>query len=490
MCGIILVAYHEHSPRVAVSLLQRLQHRGHQGVKIVYGDFERPYQCAAYGGMGKVDQIFDNVDFDAEKMQGQWCIGHTRYTTCSERISSRAEDCQPFVVESPLGKFVVAHNGQLGGSMYEIQAEKQILMGQNYNFHYESDTELLLGNIARLQNHFSETEIPQLLCRAVAETRGSASLVGSVVSRSNDVMFFGARKNGNRPLFYGFVDVPKDSSNTKKTFVISSEDYMLKSYGVSQSQEVPPGHLITYGHDGFRVTEIDPAHPVRQNLRHCLFELFYFSHPLSTFRGATISRLRKGFGARLADIHRDHVTTEKYDVVMGAPDSGNHAALGFSQQSNFPLEFGLVRNHYMGRSFICETRGERERRASNKYNVDESVVNGKNVIVVDDSLIRSITARVITRKLRRAGANKVAFLIASPPIRHSNYYGIDIIDDGSIAASNMSVEKLQEHLQIDYLGYLDMRAAKEVIARNINDEDAINNPTMFCTACFDGTYWH
>jgi amidophosphoribosyltransferase len=504
MCGIILVAHHNQAPRLCVCLLQRLQHRGHQGAKIVYGDFSQPYECGSRGGTGTVDQIFsadprpvgDRRTFGpaqnesqmrmkfADPMTGQWAVGHTRYTTYSQRMNSRSEDCQPFVMETLLGKFVIAHNGQMGGNMYEIQKEKETLMRQNYNFHFESDTELLLGKISVLQNEYPGLDATSLLCKALAEIRGSAAVTGCIITKNQDIAFFGARKNANRPLFFG--------QRPDGLTIFASEDYMLKEYGLSKAAAVPPGVLVMCDRSGISHHDIDSAGSARHSPRHCIFEVFYFAHPLTTFLDSKISTLRKAFGRRLYASNKEIIITGEYNLVMGAPDSGTHAALGFAQASLLPLELGLIRNHYMGRSFLCETQNERERRASQKYVVDESVVCGKHVIVVDDSLVRSVTARVLTKKLRDAGARKVAFMIASPPVRHANYYGIDIVDDGSIAAKEMSPEELRIRLGLDALAYLSLEDAKAAIAEfNPSRADRIlKDPNMFCTCCFDGKYWH
>ena len=467
MCGIVLVTKYDNAIRLCLSILQRLQHRGHQGAKIVYGDLSNPKYIESHGGRGNIDTVFS--DFSGT---GNWCIGHTRYTTHSERVNigktSRVEDLQPFVIDTIMGKVILAHNGQLGGSTYEYEQEKEKYMQNGYSFHTESDSELLLAEISSLQS--ADIPFSEIISTAVSNVKGSASIVGCLIDPNQNISYFACRKQGNRPLFMGKID---------NNYVFSSEDYMLKENGIKHIQEIPHSTMVYIDYSG-----IIESYLIGNGPKYCIFELFYFSYPLTTFLGVNISKIRKYFGQALYHEYAQFLTSA--DIVIGVPDSGNHAALGLSHASGIPLDFGILRNHYIGRSFIAE-KSERLARAENKYMIDESVVKGKDIIVVDDSLVRSITAKVLSKKLRKCGVNSITFLVASPPIKYCNYYGIDIQNDGDIAAANMTIKELRDSIGFDRLFYLPLDTAINVIKDQTGTDLSKQD---FCTCCFTGDYWH
>ncbi len=473
MCGISLVARTEDAVSLCISILQRLQHRGQQGAKIVYGDLSHPDQFISYGNLGKIEQVFPSKDF--ENVPGQWCIGHTRYTTYSKRSQSRSEDLQPFVIETLMGTIILVHNGQLGGSSFECSQHRQNLMERGYSFSTESDTELLFGEISLMQQ--SDTPFETILVKALDRVKGSASIAGAIID-GNNISWFGARKQGNRPLFMGTI-----KTEGRDGYVFTSEDYMLQEYGVTDIREISPFTCVFIKYTGEIYTLDVSSDRKIKNPRYCIFELFYFSYPLSTFKGASISQLRKGFGKSLYNAHKDKL--KDIDIVMSVPDSGNHAALGFSHASGVPLDYGILRNHFAGRSFI-EHSSQREQKAKQKYFIDGSVIRDKHIAIVDDSIVRSTTARVLIKKLRQYQPKSISFLVASPPIKYPNYYGIDIRDE-AVASNFDSIEELAQDIGFDYLGYLDLdetiRVISEITGHQFNFKD-------FCTCCFSGEFWH
>jgi amidophosphoribosyltransferase len=477
MCGISLIARSNNAVPLCISILQRLQHRGQQGAKIVYGTLAEPENYISHGGMGKIEQVFASHSEDFG-LCSQWCIGHTRYTTYSKRSNSRPEDLQPFVMETLMGTIILVHNGQLGGSPYECSKHRQSLMERGYSFSTESDTELLFGEISLMQQ--SDTPFEEILVDALDRVKGSASIAGAIINNKH-ISWFGARKQGNRPLFMGTI-----KNEGRDGYVFTSEDYMLHEHGVIDVHEVKPYTCVFIEYSGdIRTMEISPDRK-EKSPRHCIFELFYFSYPLSTFRGVKISQLRKEFGKALYKAHKDMLEKiGQINVVMSVPDSGNHAALGFSHASGIPLDYGILRNHFAGRSFI-EQVNQREQKAKQKYFIDRSVVQNKHIAIVDDSIVRSTTARVLVKKLRKYQPKSISFLVASPPIKYPNYYGIDI-QDGMIAAEYNSIEDIAKDIGFDYLGYLDLEETVQIIS---DITGHYFNVKDFCTCCFSGEFWH
>ena len=478
MCGISLIARAKNAVPLCISILERLQHRGQQGAKIVYGNLSHPDQFTSHGGLGKVEQVFPPKDF--ENVEGQWCIGHTRYTTYSKRSNSRSEDLQPFVMETLMGTIILVHNGQLGGSPFECSQHRQGLMERGYSFSTESDTELLFGEISLMQQ--SGTPFENILVNALDRVKGSASIAGAIIDNNKNISWFGARKQGNRPLFMGTIE-----NEGRDGYVFTSEDYMLQEYGVTKVKEVDPFSCVFISYTG-EVTTLDVSPDRKEKSpRHCIFELFYFSYPLTTFKGVNISQLRQAFGKALYESHKDKLEglNLNIDVVMSVPDSGNHAALGFSHASRIPLDYGILRNHFTGRSFI-EHSNQREQKAKQKYFIDSSAVKGKNIAIIDDSIVRSTTARVLVEKLRKYQPKSISFLVASPPIKYPNYYGIDI-RDGAIAANFDSIEELGKNIGFDYLGYLKLEYTVKIISEMTGYHFSVED---FCTCCFSGEFWH
>ncbi len=334
MCGICLVFSSNWKvdfvpATLCISSLQRLQHRGRQMAKVVT-DLEE------MGGIGTVDQIFGYSD--KKTLRGSLCIGHTRYTT-SPRLNCLTQNTsQPFDIDTPFSeRLIIAHNGQLGGPPEEFRKIIETLKEKKFVFRFGTDTEIFLAYYCTSK---CETAKERVL-DAFQKVTGSATIVGVIIHGSKK-FFFGGRNNGNRPLFVG-----KDVNS----IIFTSEDYMYAGWDIKNVKEVSPGSFLWFEEGKEEPDEVKFFCP---NPRYCIFELFYFSHPLSTFKGHTISTFRKSFGAELSKEHPS-ISNKNWDVIMGVPDSGNHCALEFSKASSIPFDFGIIRNHFSNqRSFIVE----------------------------------------------------------------------------------------------------------------------------------------
>jgi len=493
MCGICLVFFNESkslisdsqieslyssnktTPELCIEILKRLQHRGRQMTKIIT-EFEY------VGGLGTVEKVYGSA---APLPESLFTIGHVRYTTSSQNRKdvNIMSECQPFDMVTPFSeRIIIAHNGQLGGTPKKYLKTVKELKEKGYKFKFNTDTEIFLGEYC-----LSKASTPkERILDAFQKVTGSATIVGVIIKDdSKACYFFGGRNNGNRPLFTGkiFPQMGKKDNSfylPTATNVFTSEDYMYGCLKIQQRREVPPGCILWYDGKNSVPEELRIYYP---NPKHCIFELFYFSHPISTFREKQISTFRKAFGEELFQEHP--LTKQNWDIVMGVPDSGNHCALGFSQTSKIPFDLGIIRNHFANqRSFIGENSSDRSEKARQKYIIDPSVVNNKNVIIVDDSLVRSTTCTILIELLRDVGTKKIAFLLASPPIRYPNYYGIDIQDKNELAAGNaISIPDIQKKLKLDYLGYLSLEGARKRI------DNIVGYSPDFCTACFTGDFW-
>ncbi len=453
MCGICLVVGDDRAAERCRDVLSKLQHRGQQGAKIYASDNGG---IKKFGGSGLVMEELAPANLKA--MDGSWAVGQNRYTTSGP---DTAENVQPFNATTPHGHMVFAHNGQFGTER-DIEQRKDDVVGDGIPLARGSDSELFLASFIQSD----ADSIGERLRDAFRANAGSGAIVGVI----DDDTAFAGRRVGNRPLFMGRTD--------RGGYVFASEDYMFDLFSIEDAEPVPAGTVYLVQDGDLQAIDIWEEDRGR---RFCLFELFYFSHPLTSFRGTNISDIRRGFGRQLA---REHPVDA--DIVASVPDSGNHAAVGYARESGIPLDHCIIRNHYTGRTFIGGKQSERREKSVVKYDVDPATVEGRHVAVIDDSLVRSTTARTIIRKLREAGVNEISFLLASPPIRYPNYYGIDMKTRDELAAAGSTPEDIREMLDISYLGYLSLDGAYEVIedvtGQTVADAD-------FCDAVFTGDYW-
>lgn len=465
MCGICLVVGREPNAtptaaEICSEVLFKLQHRGQEGAKMYAQDAG---EIKMIGGYELVSQMLDSHRLSSIK--GSWAIGQVRYATYG---SSETHNIQPFKAATRDGTIIFAHNGQFG-SPEEIHSQRTALMSQGFSFLSEVDSELFLGQFVLSK----AGDLPGRLRDGFRKNIGSASIVGMI----GDTGFAG-RRVGNRPLFYAEID--------GGGMVFTSEDYMLRELvirgegvGFHHIRQCPPGTLIHW-REG-QVTSY-PIWEANFESRFCLFELLYFSHPLSTYQDVYLSQLRRGFGGALAAEF-----PVEADLVASVPDSGNSAAEGYAEFAGIPMRLAVTRDHYITRTFIGGAQSERSEGAGRKYNIDRSIVAGKRVIVVDDSLVRGTTLTRLIRRFRAAGAAQIHIRIASPPIRFPSYDGTNIRSQEELIAASRNLSEIARLLEADSLEYLPLDSVYRVIEQVTGIPRGNGN---FCDAIFTGHYWH
>lgn len=441
MCGIMGVSGVPDAARVAYLGLYALQHRGQEsaGIVAITPDGESRVKV----GMGLVSETFHEADL--EQLPGDVAVGHTRYSTTGSTVLANAQPC---LVNYRIGSLCVAHNGNLTNAA-DI---KKTLVERGSIFTSSSDTEVLVHLIAR-----SEVPDPELQIRsALARVEGAYSLIIGV----GRTLYAVVDPRGFRPLVLGRLGTG---------VVAASETCALDLVGATFIRELKPGEFI-------RITDgvIEDLQPLRPKpVTRCVFELIYFARPDSDIFGMSVDRVRREAGRRLALEH----PAPGADVVFSVPDSSNAMALGFSEASGIKLEHGLIRNHYVGRTFIHPTQSHRVAKVKIKFNPVRGIIEGKKVVVVDDSLVRGTTSRGLVQMIRAAGAREVHLRLASPPITGPCHYGIDTPTREELIAATHSLEEIREYLGVDTLGYLSLDGMVGA---------AGGGP--FCHACFSGDY--
>jgi amidophosphoribosyltransferase len=426
--------------------LYALQHRGQEsaGIATFEGDIVHLYK-----DMGLVSQVFKESILN--EMPGKLAVGHTRYSTTG---SSRRANAQPAVVETRLGSLALAHNGNLVNTI-ELR-EKLELRGCNFNT--TTDSEMIAVAIA--QEVDSGKEWLEAAISAFKLCSGAYSLV---IGTPTGLM--GVRDpNGIRPLVIGTL------GENPTRYVLSSETCGLDIIGADYLRDVEPGEIVWITEDGLASYHW-VAKPERKL---CIFEMIYFARPDSIMHDETLYTYRVRLGHQLAK-----ESLVEADLVMGVPDSGIPAAIGFSQVSGVPYGEGLIKNRYVGRTFIQPTQNMRESGIRMKLNPLKDVLNGKRVIIVDDSIVRGTTSRKLVKALRDAGAKEVHMRISSPPVTHPCFYGIDTDTQDQLIAATKSVEEISQQLGVDSLAYLSWKGMLEVTGEDTNS---------FCSACFTGDY--
>lgn len=440
-CGIVAIHGHPEAANLAYLALYSMQHRGQESAGIVSS---RGDALIAHRGLGLVADIFDPDII--HRMVGSAAIGHNRYATHGETVLKNA---QPLVVEYSGGALAIAHNGNL----VNANALRERLESAGSIFQSTSDTEVVIHLIAQSR---ADTLVGRLV-EALAEVRGAYSLV--LLSR--DEVIAVRDSHGLRPLVLG---------RTKDTWVAASETCALDLIGAEYVREVEPGEIVVIGPAGIRSHRLPgPSEP-----RHCVFEYVYFARPDSRVYGRTVYQVRRELGRQLA--RESHVES---DLVIPVPDSGVPAALGYAEQAGLAYEMGLIRNHYVGRTFIEPTDSIRHFGVRVKLNAMPEILDGKRVVVVDDSLVRGTTSKKIVAMIRSAGAREVHMRISSPPTISPCYYGIDTPTRGELIAASQSVEEIRSFIGADTLAYLSQEGLFAF------DPGRRGN---FCSACFTGDY--
>jgi amidophosphoribosyltransferase len=417
MCGIIGVSGLPDAARLTYLGLYALQHRGQESAGIVA--IGRDCIARSSRGMGLVSENFDETTM--EGLPGDVAVGHTRYSTTGSTVLANAQPCS---VNTRLGTLAIAHNGNLTNAP-ELKRE---LVEKGAIFTTSSDTEVLVHLIARSEADTVEGQIRD----ALEQVEGAYSLVIA----AGRTLYAVVDSRGFRPLVLGRLG---------SGMVIASETCALDLVGAAMACELEPGDFVRI--DDGRVTELPRLSP--RPVSHCVFELVYFARPDSTVFGESVDRVRRDLGRQLA---REQPATG--DVVFSVPDSSNAMALGFSEVSGIKLEYGLIRNHYVGRTFIQPTQNHRVEKVKIKFNPVRDVIHGRSCVVVDDSLVRGNTSRSLVRMIRAAGAREVHLRLASPPITGPCHYGIDTPTRAELIASSQSIEEIREVLGVDSRGYL------------------------------------
>jgi len=443
MCGIFGISHHSDAARLAYLGLYSLQHRGQEAAGIVAVD--EAGIARTHRGMGLVSDVF-NEDV-IRSLDGTTAIGHTRYSTAGSSILLNS---QPILVRYRHGTLAVAHNGNLTNA----DELRRALVTKGSLFQSTMDTEAIVHLIARSERDDPDEQLREALLRL----EGAYSLLVTV----GQVMYAVVDARGFRPLILGKVG---------ESPVVASETCALDIVGAKFTCEIEPGSIVRI--EGTRVDYLEPLPTLP--LKRCVFELVYFSRPDSIVFGEGVDTYRRNLGRRLAAEH----PAPGADCVFSVPDSSNASALGFSEASGVRLEHALIRNHYVGRTFIHPVQAGRDAKVRIKYNAVREIIAGKSVVIVDDSIVRGTTSRGLVSMIRQAGAREVHFRVASPPTIGPCYYGIDTPTREELIASSHSIEEIRRYLDVDTLGYLSLEGMLHATA---------GDPTRFCHACFSNDY--
>ncbi len=440
-CGVFGVFGHPEAANLAYLGLYALQHRGQESAGIASADGD---VITFHKEMGLVADIFSEEIL--ARLHGHIAIGHVRYSTAG---SSELKNAQPFVVDFESGSIAVAHNGNL----VNADTLRSHLEVEGSIFQSTMDTEVIVHLIAR--SHAERIE--ERIVDALSQVRGAYSLL----FMTRDKLIAVRDPYGIRPLVFGKV---------KGGYVVCSETCALDLIEGDYVREVAPGEMIVVSDRGVHATR--PFAAVRP--RFCIFEHVYFSRPDSVFGGVSVYQVRKELGRRLA-----RECPAVADVVIPVPDSGVPAALGYSEASGIPFEMGLIRNHYVGRTFIEPQQSIRHFGVKIKLNAVRDVVSGKRVVVVDDSIVRGTTGRKIVKMIRASGAREIHVRVSSPPTRFPCYYGIDTPLRRDLIAATHSIEEINTYLTSDTVAYLSVEGLHACVP---------NGGKGYCDACFSGDY--
>ena len=445
-CGVFGVyAPGEDVARLTFFGLHALQHRGQESAGIATTDGREMHRYAA---MGLVSQIFHEGALGS--LTGFAGIGHTRYSTTG---SSIARNAQPFIVEGVAGRMAIAHNGNI------VNAEllRADLEARGVHFETTTDSEVIAALVVNAPGLTWEERFETLMRRA--------SGAYSLTLLTDDAVYGVRDPNGIRPLCIGRLN------DGEGAYVLASETCALDHLGAQLVREIAPGEVVRLDADGLH--SFTPALE-EQRRALCLFEFIYFARPDSRLGGELLYPVRMELGAQLA---REHPVDA--DIVIGVPDSATAAAIGYARESGIPYTEALVKNRYVGRTFIHPDQRMRERSVQLKYNPLPELLEGKRVIVVDDTIVRGTTAPRVIAMLRKAGATEIHTRIPSPPITHPCFYGVDMATRGELMAAHYSVEEIRERIGADSLGYLSLEGT---VAATQQGEGSL------CTGCFSGTY--
>ncbi len=441
-CGICGIYGHQDAAKLAYFGLYALQHRGQESAGIVVSNNER---LTLYKNMGLVPEVF--TEEKLQRLSGHIAAGHVRYSTTGE---SNVVNTQPFLVHHKGQPLAVAHNGNLVNSI----SLRQHLEKQGSIFQTSMDSEIVVHLMAR----YLEYGLNEAIKKTFSEIQGAYSLL----LLTKKAMIAVRDPNGFRPLCLGRLE--------SGAYVVASETCALDLIEAQYIREVEPGEVLIINDAG-----LESIFPWKQcQISHCIFEHVYFARPDSDVFGFNVYTSRKRMGEILA-----RETNIDADFVMPFPDSGNYAAIGYSNASGIPMEMGMIRNHYIGRTFIQPTQSMRDFSVRVKLNPVRCLLNGKRVIIVEDSIIRGTTGRSRVKSLREAGAKEVHMVVSCPPTKYACYYGIDFPSSTQLIAAENSIEQIRDYLGLDSLAYLSIEGLVEATGLRMD---------QFCLACYDGNY--
>ena len=446
-CGVFGIFDHPEAATITALGLHALQHRGQEAAGVVTFDGHRYHSERR---MGLVGDHFSNAD-TLERLPGTSSIGHVRYSTTGETI---LRNVQPLFAELAGGGFAVAHNGNLTNGL----TLRRTLIADGAICQSTSDTEVLLHLVARSRRN----RIVDRFIDALFQIEGAYAFVCLTNKK-----LIGARDPlGIRPLVLGRLG---------QSYILASETCALDLIGAKFIRDIENGEIVVITEEGVESIKPFPPLPARP----CIFEYIYFARPDSVVNGRNVYEVRKSMGRMLA-----REAPAEADVVVPVPDSGVPAALGFSQESGIPFELGIIRNHYVGRTFILPTQAVRNQGVRMKHAANRAAIEGKRIVLLDDSIVRGTTSVKIVQMMRDAGAREVHFRISSPPITHPDYYGIDTPDRDKLLAANMDLEEMRRYIGCDTLAFLSIGGV--YASTGTGPRNSLR--PQFADHCFTGDY--
>ncbi|MFP4163976.1 MAG: amidophosphoribosyltransferase [Chitinispirillaceae bacterium] len=445
-CGVFGVFNHPQAAHLSYLGLYALQHRGQESSGIAVSDSQA---ISVHKGMGLVSHVFKRQSI-LDNLKGNLSIGHNRYSTTG---SSHIDNAQPIIINCRAGQIAGAHNGNLTNA----DSLREWMVNDGSIFMSSTDTEVIMHLLARSKRESLDT----MILDALSGIKGAYS----VLFLTNDALYGARDPRGIRPLILGEAD---------GSYFLSSETCAFDLVGAKMIREVKPGEMVRIDKDGIKSYQV-PTFETSVKPAHCVFEFIYFSRPDSFVFGKNVDRVRRKMGHQLA---KEHPAPDA-DVVIGVPDSATTAALGFAEESKVPFDIGLIRNHYVGRTFIHPAQSGRDFGVRIKFNPVKGVLKGKKVVIVDDSVVRGTTMKKIIRLIRTAEPAEIHLRISSPPIKGPCYYGIDMPNKDDLIACEKSPEQIRKFLGVDSMGYLSIEGMLSVVPEP---------QSHFCAACFNGYY--
>ena len=447
-CGIFGIFGSPEAHLLTALGLHALQHRGQEATGMVSFDGK---QFKAKRGLGHVSENFNAASMKMDELAGYAAIGHNRYSTTGQ---SEIRNIQPFLTELAFGDFAIAHNGNLTNA----ERVRGSLIDTGSLFQSTTDTETIIHLIARSKRNKVEERIKE----ALLQIEGAYALIALV-----DNMMIGIRDPlGVRPLILGKLN---------NSYILTSETCALDIIGAEYKRDIEPGEMVLISENNVKCLRI--SEPLKS--RFCIFEYIYFSRPDSVINQKSVYNARKMIGTELA-----RESKVSADLVIPVPDSGVPAALGYAQESGIRFEFGIIRNHYIGRTFIQPSQDARSSSVMMKHNANTNIISGKDIILVDDSIVRGTTSRKIVKMMREAGAKSVHMRIASPPTTNPCFYGVDTPSKENLIAAQLSLEDIRNEIEADSLAFISIHG----LYRAMGETKRNKQSPQYCDACFTGDY--